>query len=461
MSSELPHPPGVPILGNIFDVDPQDTWNSLIKISKQYGPICKINVLGKQLVFISNVALLNEICDERRFRKCVTGPIVVMRDLANDCLFTAYHDEKIWDITHRIMKPYVSSATVSTETTFADMATVIPDLTKKWTSSPQKRVLFANDLARLLMTSVIQSFYNQRIHVLDSEESPPLIEAWESITQEAMLRPTRPKLLTWLFHQGKFAKDIQLMRQFAENIVKTRRENPSQDRDDLLHALLHNSDPVTGEKLNETRIIDEVVTMFIGAATSANLVTYAIYYLLLNPEKLANARSEIDSIVNGTDQIELAHLNKLSYIEAIIRESLRLSATAPGFNIEPIPTESKAPILLAGGKYQIPHNQPMIVILHTVNRDPDVFEDPEVFIPERMLGEKWDALPQGARKGFGNGRRECFGKMWAWRWSIFTLASIIKDVDFEFADSNYRFTSNGAFTVKPLDFYGLVSPRKR
>jgi len=383
-----------------------------------------------------------------------------MRDLANDCLFTAYNDENIWDITHRIMKPYVSSATVSTETTFADMATVIPDLTKRWTSSPQKRVLFANDLARLLMTSVIQSFYNQRIHVLDTEESPPLIEAWESITQEAMLRPTRPKLLTWLFHQGKFTKDIQLMRQFAEKIVKTRRENPSQDRDDLLHALLHNSDPVTGEKLNETRIIDEIVTMFIGAATSANLVTYAIYYLLLNPEKLTKARSEIDSIVNGTDQIELAHLNKLSYIEAIIRESLRLSATAPGFNIEPTPTESKAPILLDGGKYQIPHNQPMIVILHTVNRDPDVFEDPEEFIPERMLGEKWDALPQGARKGFGNGRRECFGKMWAWRWSIFTLASIIKDVDFEFADSNYRLTSNGAFTVKPLDFYGLVSPRK-
>lgn len=252
------------------------------------------------------------------------------------------------------------------------------------------------------------------------------------------------------------------MREFAEKIVKSRRDNPSQDRDDLLHALLHNSDPVTGEKLNESRIIDEVVTMFIGAATSANLVTYALYYLLRNPEKLSKARSEIDSIINdSTDQIKLTQLNNLSYIEAVIRESLRLSATAPGFNIEPIPTESKAPILLAGGKYQIPHNQAMIAVLHTVNRDPDVFENPEEFIPERMLGEKWDALPKGARRGFGNGKRECYGKMWAWRWSIFTLASIIKDVDFEFADSEYRLTSNGAFTVKPLEFYGLVSPRKR
>jgi hypothetical protein len=37
MSNEIPGPPGVPLLGNIFDVNPNETWNSLIKLSKQYG----------------------------------------------------------------------------------------------------------------------------------------------------------------------------------------------------------------------------------------------------------------------------------------------------------------------------------------------------------------------------------------------------------------------------------------
>ncbi|KAJ5973719.1 Cytochrome P450 [Penicillium waksmanii] len=457
MSSEIPQPPGVPLLGNIFDVDPSDTWNSLIKLSKQYGPICKINVLGKQVVFISNVALLEEICDERRFRKCVTGPIVEMRACANDCIFTAYDNESIWGVAHRIMAPSVSAATIKSETSFADMATVIPDLTRKWTSGHQKRVLFTNDLDRLLMTSVMQSFYNQRIQVLDEtdspgENSPPLIEAWESITMEAMKRPTRPKLLTKLLYAKKFTSDIRLMREFAANIVKARVNNNAQDRDDLLHALLHNADPVSGEKLSESRVVDEVVTMFIGAATSANLVSYALYYLLRNREVLSKAREEIDSVVGGSTPISLEHLNDLHYIEAIIRETLRLSATAPGFNIEPIPTEDKSPILLAGT---------MISVLHTVNRDPDVFEEPESFIPERMLGDKWEALPKGARRGFGNGKRECYGKMWAWRWSISTLASIIHEVEFELADPKYELTSNGAFSVKPLEFYGLVSPRGR
>lgn len=445
--------PSSPLLSNMYSTKTHPT-----------GPICKVNILGKQLIFISNVSLLTEICNEQRFRKCVTGPIVEMRACANDCLFTAYEKESIWGIAHRIMKPYVTATAAASEAAFIDMANVIPDLTRKWTSTQQKqkpkRVLFTNDLDRLLMTSVMQCFFNQRIEVLDSDVSPALIEAWESITTEAMKRPTRPKMLNRLMYQSKFDSDIRIMRDYAENIVKVRQENPAQDRDDLLHALLCNADPVTGQKLDHGRVIDEVVTMFIGAATSANLVSYALYYLLRNGEKLSKAREEIDSIT-GSDSIQFDQVKRLHYCEAIIRESLRLSATAPGFNIEPIPSEDKAPILLAGGKYQIPHDQAMIAVLHTVNRDPEVFEDAESFVPERMLGEKWDALPKAARKGFGNGKRVCFGEMWAWRWSVFTLASILKEVDFEFADSHYTLSSNGAFSVKPLEFYGLVGPRKR
>ncbi|KAJ5088531.1 hypothetical protein N7456_012147 [Penicillium angulare] len=460
MSSEIaqkiPNPPGVPILGNIFDVNPNETWNSLIKLSQQYGPIFKINVLGKQLVFISNVELLEEICDERRFRKLVTGPIVEMRQLAHNCLFTAYHNEDIWGVSHRIMAPYVTKA--GTDRGFEDMAKVIPDLLSKWTSGTKKKVLFTSDLDRLLMASVMQCFYNQRIEILEGPEHP-LIHAWESITLEAMKRPTRPAFLNKLFYESGFQKNIKLMRDYAEDIVKSRKDNPSQARDDLLNALLNNTDSKTGEKLNHSQVIDETVTMFIGAATSPNLVSFALYYLVKNPEKLKKARAEIHTVVGPNGNIQLEHFSELKYCEAIIRESLRLSATAPGFNIEPILTESKDTVLLAGGKYEIPHNQGMISILHTVNRDPKVFEDPEAFLPERVIGEKWDQLPKGAKRNFGNGKRECYGTMWAWRWSIFVLASIVKDVDFEFEDPDYALDTNGAFSVKPLNFYGLVTPR--
>lgn len=457
MSSTIPRPPGIPILGNVFDVNPNETWNSLIRLAKEYGPIVKIKVLGKQIVFISSVELLEEICDQRRFRKCVTGPIVEMRDCANDCLFTAYDNEKIWGIAHRIMIPYVTQA--GADACFDDMAKIISDLTYKWTLTDKQPVLITQDLDRLLMASVMQCFFNERVDALRGEE-PVIIPALERITMEAMKRPTRPKLLTRLLYQKGFEQDIKTMRDFASGIIKRRKETPEESRNDLLDAILNGTDPETGEKLNDTQAVDEVVTMFIGAATSSNLVSYALYYLMKNPEKRAKACAEIDSII-GSDQIQLDKLKELKYCEAIIRESLRLSATAPGFNIEPVPKQDKSPVILAGGKYEIPHDQVVIAVLHAVNRDPAVFEDPESFIPERMLGEKWDTLPSAAKKGFGNGKRECYGKMWAWRWSIFVLASILKDVSFEFQDPNYQLVSNGAFSVKPLGFYGLVSPRTK
>lgn len=458
MSSKIPRPPGIPILGNVFDVNPNETWNSLIRLAKDYGPIFKIKVLGKQIVFISNVELLQEICDQRRFRKAVTGPIVEMRRCANDCLFTTYDDEKSWGIAHRVMRPYVTEA--GTDACFDDMAKVIPDLTRKWTSTFKQPVLITDDLDRLLMASCMQCFFNQRVEALEGP-IPPIIPALERITMEAMKRPTRPKLLNRLLYQRGFDRDIKIMRDYASGIIKRRKETPEESRNDLLDALLNGADPETGEKLSDTQVIDEVVTIFIGAATSSNLVSYALYYLMTRPDKRAKACAEIDSIIDSNERIQLEHVKKLKYCEAIIRETLRLSATAPGFNIEPIPTEDKSPVFLAGGKYEIPHDQTMIAILHAVNRDPEVFENPDVFIPERMLGDKWDKLPSGAKKGFGNGKRECYGKMWAWQWSTFTLASILKDVSFEFQDTNYQLVSNGAFSVKPLNFYGLVSPRTK
>lgn len=346
----------------------------------------------------------------------------------------------------------------ATDNLFGDMAEVIPDLTKKWSAGTKTRTLLTNDLDRLLLASCMQCFFNQRVHVLEGAE-PPMISAMAGATMEAMKRPTRPRFLTRLLYQRRFEKDTKTMRDFAAQVIKTRKEQPETDRKDILHAMINGADPESGEKLSESQIIDEIISIFIGAATAPNLISYALYYLMENPSEIKKAQEEIDRVV-GDGKIDLEHLQSLNYVEAILRESIRLCATAPGFNIEPIPSDNKSPVLLAGGEYQIAHNQPMIAVLSQVNRDPAVFEDPEAFKPERVLGEKWDQLPAAAKKGFGNGKRECIGKLWAWRWSFFTLASIIKETTFELADPNYKLESNGAFSIKPLEFYGLVSPRK-
>jgi cytochrome P450 len=172
----------------------------------------------------------------------------------------------------------------------------------------------------------------------------------------------------------------------AAKIVAQRREGKD-PRKDMLHTLLEGSDLELGKAFTGSQIIDEVVTLF---TTAPCLVSIAVYYLLKNPLEIEKARKEIDAIV-GSRPLELAHL-KLPYCEAIFREAFRLSAPAPGLNIEPLPLTT-GPVMLAAGQYEIPKNQAMIVLLHTANRDPTVFEDPDAFKPERMMGESNEKLP--------------------------------------------------------------------
>lgn len=177
-----------------------------------------------------------------------------------------------------------------------------------------------------------------------------------------------------------------------------------------------------------------------------------------------SARKEIASVVGDGGKLSHGHLGRLEYVEGITREALRLSFAAPGFNVEPVPktdgtATDKSPILLGGGKYEVAHDQAMIIVLAGVNRDPSVFEAPLKFRPERMMGESFDKLPAGAKKWFGDGKRECIGKHWAWQWSMSVLTMLIKEVDFEMVDPTYELAQDGWFNLRPVDFFVRVKPR--
>ncbi|KAL4867085.1 hypothetical protein BDV12DRAFT_171930 [Aspergillus spectabilis] len=463
MPTPIPSPKGLPVLGNLFDLDSKNPWGSFNRLAKGQRPIFKLNILGKQIVLITSAALLEEICDETRFQKCVSGPIVQIRAAVHDSLFTAYHSEnEIWGIAHRIMSPLMSPEAV--ENVFKENLETTGDLIAKWTAGAKQRVNVTNDLDRNNHQANMLAFFHQRLHIMEGTE-PAVIAANQNSTVEATRKSTRPKVLTWLLgHQKKFDADVKTMRDYGAEIVRKRRENESEAPKDMLHALLHGVDPETGKSLSESQVLDEIINIFIGSATSPNLLSFGLWYLVNNPEVITKAREELDAVV-GDGPFEHTHLKQIPYTEAILRETLRLSATAPGFNIEPIPSEGNEPVII-GGEYEIPRKQTLIALLTVVNRDPAVFEDPDAFKPERMVGEKYDALPSGVKKGFGNGKRQCFGTRYAWEWSLLVLASIIKDVDFELADKSYKTTNegvnyNGAFSTRPLGFFLLASPRAK
>ena len=420
------------------------------------GDIFKITVLGQQIVFVGNVALCEEICDEKRFRKFVGGPIVEIRYAVHDSLFTAFEHEASWGVHHRILAPLLTAAAVADQ--FIEVRDCASELTAKWRglSGADSTVSAIGELNRLDLETTTLCFYGRKLNGLTGPE-PPMIKAMDGATSEAIKRPTRPRFVNWLFYQSKFERDSKAMRQYAAECLEYRKAHPT-DRKDMLYAMMKAKDPETGQSLTETQIIDEIVTMPIGSSTAPCVISSAIYCLLKNPSCITKAREEIDSVV-GDSEFTHDHLEKLPYCAGIVRETLRLSAAAPGFNIEPLPN-SKAPVLLCGGKYQVPAKQTMIIVLHGVNRDPAVFPEPEAFRPERMVGEAFESLPEGAKKWFGNGKRVCIGRHYAWMWNMITLVTLLRDVDMEMLDPGYRLKQDGWFNLRPVGFDIKVKPRR-
>ena len=225
----------------------------------------------------------------------------------------------------------------------------------------------------------------------------------------------------------------------------------------MLHCMLYNTDPETGTGLDDRQIVDEILTMLIASSTEACVVASAVNYPLKSPTCLQKACEEIASVV-GDSALAHDHLARLPYCTAVIYESLRLSSAAAGLNIEPLPS-AQGPTRLAEGHYAVPAQQAMLIVLHGVNRDPAVYEEPDAFHPERMMGEAFAKLPIGAKKWFGNGRRSCLGHHFAWMWCMTTLVTLLREMDVELADANYELKQDGWFNLRPVDFYVKMGPK--
>ena len=138
--------------------------------------------------------------------------------------------------------------------------------------------------------------------------------------------------------------------------------------------------------------------MTTGHETTSSLLAFVFYLLIKHPDIMRIAQEEVDRVV-GTGTINSQHMNQLPYIEAILKETLRLYPTAPAIAIAPNADTSEWPIFLAGGKYQINEGDVILAILVNIQSDPLVYgEDAKQWKPERMLEENFAKLPPNSWK---------------------------------------------------------------
>jgi cytochrome P450 family 135 len=188
-----------------------------------------------------------------------------------------------------------------------------------------------------------------------------------------------------------FAREIARIDRLIYDLIAARRaDRGAEQRDDILSMLL-SAGHEDGSAMTDGELRDELVTLLVaGHETTATALAWAVERLARHPDKLLRLASEVRA---GGDE----------YLKAVVCETLRLRPV-----ISLVNRTLKAPMEFGG--YELPAGVKVVPSIYLVHRRPDVYPEPERFLPERFL-----ARPPGTYTWipFGGGVRRCLGGAFA------------------------------------------------
>ncbi|KAL3849308.1 hypothetical protein ACJIZ3_011190 [Penstemon smallii] len=189
--------------------------------------------------------------------------------------------------------------------------------------------------------------------------------------------------------------------------------------------------------------------IFAGTGTSSVSVEWTLSELIRHPLVMKKLQQELKQVVGLDQTVEESHLPNLEYLNCVVKESLRLHPAGPLF-----PNESMEDCLVDG--IYIPKQTRLIVNLWAIGRDPEAWNDPERFSPDRFIGSNVDLRGHDFELiPFGAGRRGCPGLHLGLTIVQLMVAQLVHCFDWKLPDG-----------MLPMDLdmtekFGLVCPRAK
>jgi len=202
---------------------------------------------------------------------------------------------------------------------------------------------------------------------------------------------------------SKMVRSRDVLDEIVYGEIAQRRAAPDPQKMDILSLLIGVRDEA-GEGFTDKEVRDQVMTlMFAGHDTSTSTLTFMMHELARHPDVLAKLCEEQDQVL-GSETPDIDRLEReMPYLDMVLDEVLRLY---PPAWIGP----RRAVRDFDFGGHSVRRGAYVNYCSWASHRIPEVFPEPEAFIPERFTRDRKAALPRGAYVPFGGGRRICIGK---------------------------------------------------
>ncbi|CAL0311387.1 unnamed protein product [Lupinus luteus] len=458
--------------GAVSDLVGKPLFFSLYNWFLQHGSVYKLAFGPKAFVVVSDPIVVRHILRENAFSYDKGVLADILEPIMGKGLIPA--DLDTWKQRRRVIAPGFHSsyleAMVKTFTTCSERTISKFDKlleAKRYGGQNSIELDLEAEFSSLALDVIGLSVFNYDFGSVTKES--PVIKAVYGTLFEAEHRSTfyipywkLPFASCIVPRQRKFQRDLKVINDCLDELIRNAKESRQetdveklQQRDYLNlkdASLLRFLVDMRGADVDDRQLRDDLMTMLIaGHETTAAVLTWAVFLLAQNPEKMKKAQAEVDSVL-GSDRPTYESLKKLQYIRLIVVESLRLYPQPPL-----LIRRSLKPDVLPGGYkgdkdgYPIPAGTDVFLSVYNLHRSPYFWDNPHDFEPERFLVERkneeiegWAGFDPSRSPGalypneiisdfallpFGGGPRKCVGDQFALMESTVALTMLLQNFD--------------------------------
>ncbi|KAG7603406.1 putative cytochrome P450 [Arabidopsis thaliana] len=453
-----PGPPRLPIIGNLHQLGSKP-HRSMFKLSEKYGPLMALRFGSVSTVVASTPETVKEVlktfdaeCCSRPYMTYPARLTYNLKDIGF-CPYTKYWREvrkmtvvelytakRVQSFQHTRKEEVASLVDFITQAASLEKPVNLNTKLMKLSGSVICRVVFGINLKGSKLENLYEEVIQGTMEVVGSFAAADYFPIIGRIIDR----------ITGL--HSKCEKIFKAMDAFFDQSIKHHLEDES-IKDDIIDLLLkmERGEIELGEfqltRDNTKGILFNILNA--GIDTSAQVMTWVMTYLISNPRVMKKAQAEVREVIKNKDDIIEEDIERLEYLKMVVKETFRVLPLVPLL----IPREASKDVKIGG--YDIPKKTWIHVNIWAIHRNPNVWKDPEAFIPERFMdnqidykGLNFEFLP------FGSGRRMCPGIGMGMALVHLTLINLLYRFDWKLPEG---------MEVEDVDLeesYGLVCPKK-